>query len=81
MRPNAAGDAVDAFDVSCVLEDILQKVELFEGLCEPKRRPLSPISDSNVVAFCASARGYLDDGDDEGYDHEDNYDVYAREWF
>ena len=32
---DAAGDAVDAFDVSCVLEDILQKVELFEGLCEP----------------------------------------------
>ena len=31
---DAAGDAVDAFDVSCVLEDILQKVELFEGLCD-----------------------------------------------
>ena len=46
-----------------------------------KRRPLSPISDSNAAAFCASARGYLDDGDDEGYDHEEHYDVHSREWF
>ena len=40
--------------------------------------------DSNAAAFCASARGYLDAGD-EGYDHDENHDLdyqlglYSRE--
>ena len=29
---DAAGDAVDAFDVSCVLEDVLQKVDTRENV-------------------------------------------------